>query len=211
MRIALLTGPSGSGKTFVADQLAAQFDCLSYDRLMRDSIERSFPNHVGDKRDKQIWLDNSLRLDLVAAFSAAFAWTGTRPLVVEGWQLRESVWRDAILDLAAAHADEAVQPKLFVIQPTLELLLSLRARSKHEYHRRHATIADCLQQIATHERLYREQPWNGDLSRLATKEETCSGILVDKMRRRPHACGGAVATPHDEKMENGNPRCSRVG
>jgi len=62
MRIALLTGPSGSGKTFVADQLRTQFDCLSYDRLMRDSIDHAFPDHAGDKWDKQIWLNNSDRL-----------------------------------------------------------------------------------------------------------------------------------------------------
>lgn len=176
MKIALVTGPSGSGKTFVAEQLASECECLSYDRLMRDSIERSFPEHVGDKWDKQIWLDNSHRLDLVEAFTAAFAWTGTWALVVEGWQLRESVWRNAILDLAAARAEEAVRPKLFVIQPTLELLLSLRARSKHEYHRRHATIADCSEQIAIHAKMALEQPWEGDVSRHSTKEDALEAV-----------------------------------
>jgi adenylate kinase family enzyme len=178
MRIALLTGPSGSGKTFVADHLRTQFDCLSYDRLMRDSIERIFPNHSGDKWDKQIWLDNSDRLDLVAAFQAAFGWTGKRPLIVEGWQLRESVWRNAVLDLAAARTEEAVRPKLFVIQPTPELLLSLRARSKHEYHRRHATIADCVEQIAIHAKMDLEQPWDGDVAQLATKEEAVEAVRI---------------------------------
>jgi hypothetical protein len=171
MKIALVTGPSGSGKSYVADRLRADFECVSYDLLMRDSIEQAFPNHVGDKWDKQIWLDNRDHLDLVAVFQAAFCWTGKRPLVVDGWQLRESVWRNAVLELAAARAEEAVRPRLFVIQPALELLLSLRAGSKHEYHRRHATIADCLEQIAIHERLWREQPWHGDIVRLPTKEE----------------------------------------
>jgi hypothetical protein len=178
MKIALLTGPSGSGKSFVADQLRGDFDCVSYDRLMRDSIERTFRNNVGNKWDKQIWLDNSHQLDLVAAFAPAFAWTGTRPLVVEGWQLREGIWRDAILDLAAARADEAVRPKLFVIQPAVELLLSLRAGSQHEYHRRHASIADCQRQIEIQERLYREQPWDGDVCRLATKEAALEAVRV---------------------------------
>jgi hypothetical protein len=178
MKIALVTGPSGSGKSFVADALRADFDCISYDLLMRDSIDRSFPNHVGDKWDKQIWLDNSERLDLVAAFRAAFEWTGKRPLVVEGWQLRGSVWRNAVLDLAAARAEVALRQKLFVIQPTLELLLSLRAGSKHEYHRRHATIADCSEQIAIHAKMELEQPWHGDVSRLATKEETVEAVRV---------------------------------
>jgi len=178
MKIALLTGPSGAGKTFVADQLRSQFDCLSYDRLMRDSIERAFPTHTGDKWDKQIWLDNRDRLDLVAAFQAAFGWTGKRPLIVEGWQLREDVWRNAVLDLAAARAEEAVRAELFVIQPALELLLNLRAHSKHEYHRRHADAADCQRQIEIHERLYREQPWHGDVAQLATKEEALEAVRV---------------------------------
>jgi hypothetical protein len=130
----------------------------------------------GDKWDKQILLDHSDRLDLVAAFQAAFHWTGKRPLIVEGWQLRESVWRNAVLDLAAARADEAVRPKLFVIQPALELLLSLRARSKHEYHRRHATLADCVEQITIHAKMDMEQPWHGDVSRLATKEEAVEAV-----------------------------------
>jgi adenylate kinase family enzyme len=176
MKIALVAGPSGSGKSFVADQLRGDFECVSYDLLMRNSIERTFPNHVGDKWDKQIWLDNSHRLDLVEAFTAAFAWTGTRPLVVEGWQLRESVWRNAVLDLAAARGEEAVRPRLFVIQPTLELLLSLRARSQHEYHRRHASIADCLEQIAIHAKMDLEQPWQGDISRLPTKEAAVEAV-----------------------------------
>jgi hypothetical protein len=172
----LLTGPSGSGKSFVADTLRADFECLSYDRLMRDSIEQTFPNHSGDKWDKQIWLDTKDRLDLVAAFRAAFEWTGKQPLIVEGWQLRESVWRNAILDLATAQGEVAVRPKLFVIQPTLELLLSLRAASKHEYHRRHATLADCAEQIAIHAKMDLEQPWHGDVSRLPTKEEAVEAV-----------------------------------
>jgi dephospho-CoA kinase len=65
MKITLLTGPSGSGKTFVADRLRGEFDCVSYDRLMRDSIDEAFANHAGDKWDKQIWLDNGDRVDLV--------------------------------------------------------------------------------------------------------------------------------------------------
>jgi adenylate kinase family enzyme len=176
MKIALLTGPSGAGKTFVADQLRGDFDCISYDRLMRDSIERTFPNHVGDKWDKQIWLDNSHQLDLATAFAPAFAWTGTRPLVVEGWQLRENIWRNVILDLSAARTDEALRPRLFVIQPTLDLLLSLRARSKHEYHRRHATIADCSEQIAIHAKMDVEQPWHGDIVRVPTKEQAVDAV-----------------------------------
>ncbi len=176
MKIALVTGPSGSGKSFVADQLRGDFECVSYDLLMRNSIERTFPVHVGDKWDKQIWLDNSHQLDLVAAFAPAFTWSGRRPLVVEGWQLRENVWRNAILDLAATRADEAVLPKLFVIQPTLELLLNLRARSQHEYHRRHATISDCLEQIAIHAKMELEQPWQGGVSRHSTKEEAVDAV-----------------------------------
>jgi ribose 1,5-bisphosphokinase PhnN len=74
MRIALLTGPSGAGKTFVADQQRTQFHCLSYDRLMRDSIERAFPHRAGDKWDKQVWLDNSDRIDLVRTLEPAFTW-----------------------------------------------------------------------------------------------------------------------------------------
>jgi hypothetical protein len=132
MKVALVTGPSGSGKTFVADQLRTQFDCLSYDRLMRDSIDETFPNHAGDKWDKQIWLDNRDRLDLVAAFTSAFAWEGTRPLIVEGWQLRETAWREAILSLATLRAQGPVMAKLFLIRPTPELLLNQRALSKHE-------------------------------------------------------------------------------
>jgi len=150
-------------------------------RLLRpldDSIERTFPNHNGDKWDKHTWLDNSDRLDLVVAFQAAFGWTGKRPLIVEGWQLRESVWRNAVLDLAAARVEEVVQPKLFVIQPTPELLLSLRARSKHEYHRRHATLADCVEQITIHAKMDLEQPWHGDVSRLATKEDAVEAVRV---------------------------------
>ena len=73
MRIALLTGPSGSGKTFVADKLRTEFDCLSYDRLMRDSIHEAFPKYAGDKWNKQIWLDNRDRIDLIAAFDRAFS------------------------------------------------------------------------------------------------------------------------------------------
>jgi hypothetical protein len=176
MRVALLTGPSGCGKTFVADRLRPQVDCLSYDRLMRDSIDDTFPSHGGDKWDKQIWLDNSHRVDLVAAFKPAFEWTGKQPLIVEGWQLREAVWRNAVLDLAAARAEEAVRPKLFVIQPTPELLLSLRARSQHEYHRRHATLADCAEQIAIHAKMDLEQPWQGDISRLPTKEAAVEAV-----------------------------------
>jgi hypothetical protein len=177
MRIALLTGPSGSGKTFIADQLRSQFDCLSYDRLMRDSIDEAFPNHAGDKWDKQIWLDNSNRIDLVAAFAGAFGWSGKRPLLVEGWQLRERVWRQAIIDLATSRA-QAIKLKLFVIQPPLELLVNERAQSKHEYHRRHADAADCRQQIEIHERLHREQPWNGDVCRLAKKEAAVEAVRV---------------------------------
>jgi hypothetical protein len=175
MKIALVTGPSGSGKSFVADRLRSDFECVSYDLLMRDSIEQAFPNH-GDKWDKQIWLDNKNHLDPVATFRSAFGWTGKRPLIVEGWQLRESVWRNAVLDLASARADEAVRPKLFVIQPALELLLSLRARSKHEYHRRHATLADCVEQITIHAKMDLEQPWHGDVCRLATKEEAVEAV-----------------------------------
>jgi len=176
MKIALVTGPSGSGKSFVADQLRPDFECVSYDRLMRDSIERTFPKHVGDKWDKQFWLDNRDRLDLVAAFTTAFAWTGTRPLVVEGWQLRETVWREAILSLATICARGPVAPKLFLIRPALGLLLSQRVESQHQYHRRNANLADCEEQIARHEKLYREQPWRGELAVLQTKEAAVEAV-----------------------------------
>jgi hypothetical protein len=176
MKIALVTGPSGSGKSFVADQLRGDFECVSYDLLMRNSIEQAFPNHVGDKWDKQIWLDKRDRLDLVAAFTTAFAWTGARPLVVEGWQLREAVWREAILELAAIRAQGPVAPKLFLIRPTLEVLLSQRALSKHEYHRRNANHADCEEQMARHEKLYREQPWHGEFASLETKEAAVEAV-----------------------------------
>jgi hypothetical protein len=178
MKIALLTGPSGSGKTFVADQLRTTFDCVSYDRLMRDSIDDAFPNHAGDKWDKRIWLDNSHRLDLVAAFVNAFVWSGKRPLLVEGWQLREHIWRQAILDLGASRVQAPIKPKLFAIQPTLELLLRERAQSRHEYHRRHADADDCRRQIAIHERLYREQSWDGDVCRVAKKEAALEAVRV---------------------------------
>jgi hypothetical protein len=171
MKIALVTGPSGSGKTFVADALAEGFDRISYDRLMRDSIEKAFPNHVGDKWDKNIWLDHCDRLDLVAAFSAAFNWTANRPLIVEGWQLRESVWREAVIDLATMRSENSVAAKLFIIRPSLELLMKQRAESKHAYHRRHASAADCRQQMAIHERMDLEQPWRGEICRVGTKEE----------------------------------------
>jgi adenylate kinase len=176
MKVALVTGPSGSGKSFVADSLRSDFDCLSYDRLMRDSIDHTFPNHNRDKWDKKIWLDNKERLDLVAAFGAAFTWTGKRPLLVEGWQLRESVWRNAVQSLAEARVGEAVQPKLFVIQPTIELLLSQRSESKYEYHRRHATVVDCVEQIRIHQKMDLEQPWHGDVTRLSTKESTAEAV-----------------------------------
>jgi adenylate kinase family enzyme len=176
MRVALLTGPSGVGKTFVADQLRTQFDCLSYDRLMRDSIEDAFPNHAGDKWDKQVWLDNSDRVDLIRAFERAFVWSGTRPLLVEGWQLREKVWRNAILELAMARVGGTLNSKLFIIRPTLEVLLSQRPQSKHEYHRRNAILADCEEQIARHEKLYREQPWAGELVELKTKEAAVEAV-----------------------------------
>jgi len=176
MRIALVTGPRGSGKSFVADQLRGDFDCVSYDVLMTDSIERTFPNHVGDKWDKQIWLDNSHRLDLAAAFMTAFAWTGTRPLVVEGWPLRETVWRDAILELSTLRARGPVAPKLFLIRPTLELLVSQRAQSKHEYHCRNSNLADCEEQITRHEKMYREQPWHGEFIQLETKEAAAEAV-----------------------------------
>ena len=145
---------------------------------MRDSIDDAFPEHAGDKWDKEIWLDNSDRIDLVAAFGRVFSWSGQRPLLVEGWQLRESVWRNAILDLAAARAEETPQPKLFVMQPTLELLLSQRAEGKYKYHRRHATVADCVNQIAIHAEMDREQPWHGDIVRLETKEQAVEAIRV---------------------------------
>jgi hypothetical protein len=176
MKIALVTGPSGSGKSFVADQLCADFECVSYDRLMRDSIERTFPKHVGDKWDKQVWLDNSVGLDLVAALTTAFAWTGRRPLLVEGWQLRETVWREAIVKLATLRAQGPVVTKLFLIRPTPELLLSQREKSKHDYHRRNANRADCEEQIARHEKLYREQPWAGELVELKTKEAAVEAV-----------------------------------
>jgi hypothetical protein len=176
MKIALLTGPSGAGKTFVADGLRAEFECVSYDHLMRDSIEHAFPKHRGDKWDKQIWLDNRDCLDLVAAFNAAFKWTAKRPLIVEGWQLRESVWRNAILELAMARVGGTPNSKLFIIRPTLELLLSQRAQCKHEYHRRNANLADCEEQIARHEKMYREQPWHGELVQLETKEAAVEAV-----------------------------------
>jgi adenylate kinase family enzyme len=176
MNIALVTGPSGCGKTFVADQLHGDFDCLSYDRLMRDSVEDAFPNHVGDKWNKQIWLDNSHRVDLVAAFQAAFEWSGKRPLIVEGWQLRETVWRNAVLDLATNRSESALRPKLFVIRPTVELLLSQRAQSKWEYHKRHADVADCEHQIAIHTKMDLEQPWHGDFVSIPTKEEAVGAV-----------------------------------
>ena len=176
MKVALVTGASGCGKTFVADQLRGDIDCLSYDRLMRDSIDATFPDHVGDKWDKQVWLDNGHRINLLVAFEAAFGWPGRRPLLVEGWQLRERVWRQAILDLATARVQDPLTVRLFVIQPTLELLLSLRTQSQYEYHRRHATVADCQRQIAIHEQAYREQPWEGELVQLGTKEETVTAV-----------------------------------
>jgi len=176
MRIALLTGPSGAGKTFVAYQLRTQFDCFSYDDLMRDSIDEAFPGHAVDKWDKQIWLDNSSHLDPVAALRRAFDWLGQRPLLVEGWQLRESVWRDAILALARSRAQTPTVASLFMIRPTLDLLVRQRAESKREYHRRHATVADCQKQIEIHEKLYHEQPWQGALVQRATKEESLEAV-----------------------------------
>ena len=176
MRVALLTGPSGSGKTFVADQLRKQFDCVSYDGLMRDSIDQAFPDYPGDKWNKQIWLDNGHRINLPAALERAFTASGRRPLLVEGWQLRESLWRDVILSLAVSRAQSPITAKLFVIRPTPELLLSQRAASVHHYHRRHATAVDCQRQITIHETLYREQPWRGELVQLETTAESCEAV-----------------------------------
>ncbi|HXY36578.1 MAG TPA: hypothetical protein VEI07_20245 [Planctomycetaceae bacterium] len=114
----------------------------------------------------------------LAAFERAFSWSGQRPLLVEGWQLRESVWRNAILDLATSRVAETPQAKLFVIQPTLQLLLSQRAESKYEYHRRHATVADCVDQMAIHAKMESEQPWQGDIARLGTKEQGVEAVRL---------------------------------
>jgi hypothetical protein len=176
MKIALVTGASGCGKTYVADALRANFESVSYDRLMRDSIERAFPAHLGDPWDKQIWLDNQHRLDLPAAFDGAFIWSGERPLIVEGWQLRETVWRDAVLTLATRRAKRPVQAALFLIRPTLELLLRQRADSNKDYHRRSATLSDCRNQLAIHGRMEVEQPWHGEQIATATKEEAVEAV-----------------------------------
>ena len=90
--------------------------------------------------------------------------------------MRETVWRDAILSLAAIRARGPVAPKLFLIRPTLELLLSQRAQSEHEYHRRNANLADCEEQLARHEKLYRGQPWQGELAEHQTKEATVEAV-----------------------------------
>ena len=67
-------------------------------------------------------------------------------------------------------------PRLFVIQPTLERLLSQRSESKYEYHRRHANVADCIGQITIHEKMDLEQPWHGEVTRLPTKEATAKAV-----------------------------------
>jgi hypothetical protein len=176
MKIALVTGPSGCGKSYVAESLQAEFQSVSYDRLMRESIEQAFPDHQGNRWDKQIWLDNQHRLDLPAAFEGAFAWSGKRPVIVKGWQLRESVWRDAILTLAARRAKRPVHARLFLIRPTLELLLRQRTDSIKDYHRRSATLSDCRNQLAIHERMEVEQPWRGEQIAIATKEEAVEAV-----------------------------------
>ena len=84
MKIALVTGASGCGKTYVADALRADFESVSYDRLMRDSIERAFPDCQGDRWDKQIWLDNKYRLDLP---------TRARQLRLAGRESGRSSWK----------------------------------------------------------------------------------------------------------------------
>jgi hypothetical protein len=175
MKIALVTGPSGCGKSFVTDKLATDFDCLSYDRLMRDSLNGTFPHYVGDEWDKRIWQDNRHRLDLRAAFKPAFTWAGKRPLIVEGFQLRETVWRKAVLDLAKVKS-ESIHPRLFIIQPTPELLMKLRSESGNGYHKENANLEHCVKEIAHHERMYAEEPWTGELSRHQSKEETVDAV-----------------------------------
>jgi hypothetical protein len=95
---------------------------------------------------------------------------------VEGWQLRETVWRDAVLTLATRRAKRPVQAALFLIRPTLELLLRQRADSNKDYHRRSATLSDCRNQLAIHGRMEVEQPWHGEQIATATKEEAVEAV-----------------------------------
>jgi hypothetical protein len=175
MKIALLTGPSGSGKTFVLRALPDHIDRLSYDHVMRDSLKHAFPQYIGDQWDKGIWHDNRYRLDLREAFRPAFKWSGESPLCVEGYQLREKIWRKAILDLA--HEKGEVSPKLFVIQPKLNTLMEERAKSGNEYHRKHADAGNCIEALAHHEKMYLEQPFGGAVDRFATKDDALKGVL----------------------------------
>jgi hypothetical protein len=143
--------------------------------LMRESLKHAFPHYVGDEWDKRIWHDNRYRLDLAAAFKPAFAWTGKRPLVVEGYQLREGVWRKAVLDLARSKSN-AIDAKLFIIQPTAEELMKQRLESGNGYHKRNANIGHCLEELVRQEKMYVEEPWCGDMSRHRTKEETLDAV-----------------------------------
>jgi hypothetical protein len=176
MQIALLTGPSGSGKTFVIEALPNDFERLSYDQLMGDSLKHAFPQYIGEQWDKRIWHDNKYRLDLREAFKPAFKWSGERPLIVEGYQLRESVWRKAVLDLARARTKSSMNVKLFVIRPALELLMRQRAESKYDHHKKAASIANCIDEIAQHEKMYVEQPWDGEVIYSWTKQAAVEAV-----------------------------------
>lgn len=92
-------------------------------------------------------------------------------------------------------------------------LLSQSAESKYEYHRRHATIADCMEQVTIHAKMDLRQPWHGDACRLATKEDAVEDVRVflSSNEVASRTCRGAVATSHDVKIDNGNPRFSTVG
>ena len=176
LKLALLTGPSGSGKRYVKENINSLCECLSYDNLMAESVKVSFPHFIDDKWDKSVWHENRFRLDLTTAFSGAFTWMGNKPLLVEGYQLRETVWRKVILDLARKKVGNEIEAKLFIIAPTLDQLLAWRRSSSDEYHNANANVEHCVNEIAMHNRMYVEQPWEFEIQRTETKEEALGAI-----------------------------------
>ena len=194
-RVALVTGPSGAGKSYLQNRLVRESGdrllAVCTDALFREATRIALPllaRHCSV--NSVLEATQSLPIDWTESIRRT-AWElrldPGKPLVVAGIHLRNPRWRGPLLEGLGVSPER--ETRMFVILPPAEALLAQRQQG-HEFHRRHASLAACLDCTMMTERLLLTSPPGCAVDRVASSDEAI--IAIRRFLLGPSADVGAA-------------------